>query len=230
MSFKLIKDNRIAAALKLFICTAIYLIWFFMLEQKVTNDYHVIHVGLDDYIPFCEYFIVPYLLWFAYVLVFWVYFYHKDREIFKKMSVFLFTGMFVSLIICTLYPNGTDFRPAVDPEENIFAAAVSSLYGADTPTNVLPSIHVYNSIGIHIAVKQSGAFRKHKAVERGSLLLCVLICMATLFLKQHSVVDVLVAGFMASVVYGAVYVPESAEGTVRTARRKPAMGHPDDWM
>ena len=146
------------------------------------------------------------------------------------MSVFLFTGMFVSLIICTLYPNGTDFRPAVDPEENIFAAAVSSLYGADTPTNVLPSIHVYNSIGIHIAVKQSGAFRKHKAVERGSLLLCVLICMATLFLKQHSVVDVLVAGFMACVVYGAVYVPESTEGTVRTARRKPAMGHPDDWM
>ena len=41
----------------------IYLPWFFHLEQTVVRDYHVMHVALDDKIPFNEYFIVPYLLW-----------------------------------------------------------------------------------------------------------------------------------------------------------------------
>ena len=46
---------------------AIYLPWFAHLEKTVTTHFHVIHVALDDYIPFCEYFIIPYLLWFAYI-------------------------------------------------------------------------------------------------------------------------------------------------------------------
>ena len=45
----------------------IYLPWFFHLEKTVTRDYAVMHTVLDDYIPFIEYFIIPYLLWFVYV-------------------------------------------------------------------------------------------------------------------------------------------------------------------
>lgn len=41
---------------------AIYLPWFGHLEKTVTTHFHVIHTALDDYIPFCEYFIIPYLL------------------------------------------------------------------------------------------------------------------------------------------------------------------------
>ena len=44
----------------------IYMIWFVWLESRADEPYHVIHFPLDDYIPFCEYFIIPYLLWFAY--------------------------------------------------------------------------------------------------------------------------------------------------------------------
>ena len=41
----------------------IYMPWFMWLESRANLPYHVIHVGLDDLIPFVEYFIVPYLLW-----------------------------------------------------------------------------------------------------------------------------------------------------------------------
>ena len=44
----------------------VYLLWFFWLEAHVTADYHIIESSLDAYIPFCEYFIVPYLLWFPF--------------------------------------------------------------------------------------------------------------------------------------------------------------------
>lgn len=204
--------------------TILYLSWFFLLERTVTNHYHIIRVGLDDYIPFCEYFIVPYVIWYFYVAFAWVWFYRHDRETYRRLSVFLFSGMFLSLFICTVYPNGTAFRPEIDPDKNIFCAAVSLLYSADTPTNVLPSIHVYNSIGVHIAIMKTACLKDcsvkigfgrrvpaEKLLQASSLVLCVLICMATVFLKQHSVVDVFAACFMAYVVYGAVYEPQTAE-------------------
>lgn len=37
----------------------LYLPWFFWLESRANLPYHVIHVWLDDKIPFVEYFIVP---------------------------------------------------------------------------------------------------------------------------------------------------------------------------
>ena len=43
----------------------IYLAWFAYLERTVTRRFHVIHMPIDDYIPFIEVFIVPYLLWFG---------------------------------------------------------------------------------------------------------------------------------------------------------------------
>ena len=46
----------------------VYMLWFAYVEKTVTKHFHVIHMKIDDLIPFCEYFIVPYLLWFAYHL------------------------------------------------------------------------------------------------------------------------------------------------------------------
>ena len=57
----------------LMIYMPIYLIWFSHLERTVKH-YKLIHVALDDRIPFCEVFIVPYLLWFLYVAVTVMYF------------------------------------------------------------------------------------------------------------------------------------------------------------
>ena len=45
----------------------IYLPWFSYLERTITKNYHIMHVTMDDYIPFNEFFIIPYLLWFLYV-------------------------------------------------------------------------------------------------------------------------------------------------------------------
>ena len=138
----------------------VYLVWFFYLEQTVTTNYHVIHVRLDDYIPFCEYFIVPYLLWFLYVSVVVLFLFFTNKEEYYRLCIYLFSGMTISLIICTFFHNGTDFRPSLDPDKNIFTRFVSALYATDTPTNVFPSIHVYNSICIHVAVARNTLLKK----------------------------------------------------------------------
>ena len=84
--------------------------------------------------------------------------------------------------------------------------AVAWLYSTDTPTNLFPSIHVYNSLGIHFAVMHSSYFKDKKHVQHASLVLCVLIILSTMFIKQHSVFDVSTAFMLAFVMYNVVYI------------------------
>jgi membrane-associated phospholipid phosphatase len=183
----------------------IYLPWFLYLEKTVTSNYHIMYIALDDLIPFNEYFIIPYLLWFLYVAGAVAYFFFTDVKGYYKLCTMLFTGMTISLLVCTVFTNGTDFRPLIDPTKNVFAKIVSYLYSADTCTNVFPSIHVYNSICVHLAVLRSERLSKNHIVKISSLVLMVSICLATVFLKQHSAFDGFGSIAMAYIMYYFIY-------------------------
>lgn len=185
----------------------IYLPWFLYLEKHVTSNYYVIHTALDDKIPFVEYFIVPYLLWFAFMAAVFLYFFFTDVEGFYKLAKLTFAGMTLFLIISTLLPNGLELRPVYFMRDNVFVDMVKALYRADTSTNVLPSLHVFNSIGACIAIHHSKALKKHKLISWGAYMLAGLIILATMFLKQHSVIDVIAAFVMAYPLYFLVYEP-----------------------
>ncbi len=192
-------------AIPMIVYAAIYLLWFSYLEKTVTSHYHEIHVALDDYIPFCELFVVPYFLWFGYIAVTVLYFFFKDKDDYFRACTFLFTGMTIFLLVSTLWPNGHHLRPYVMPRDNMFTRWVSFLYKTDTPTNLWPSIHVYNSIGCHLAIVKSRHFANRRGIRIASLILCVSIIMSTMLIKQHSVFDVTTAFIMAAVMYGVVY-------------------------
>ena len=197
--------ERYKHAIPLFIYAIIYLSWFGYLEKTVKRPANLIHMNLDDKIPFCEVFIVPYLLWFVYISAVVLYFFFKDKQDYYRSCTFLFTGMTVFLVVSTLWPNGHHLRPAVMPRDNIFSTMVAMLYKTDTPTNLWPSIHVYNSLGAHFAVFRNEKLHRKPVVHIGSLVLCVSIILSTMFLKQHSVFDVLTAFIMAAVMYIVVY-------------------------
>ena len=192
-------------AVPLIIYAIIYMTWFAWLEKNTTGHYRIIHMAADDYIPFCEVFVIPYFLWFAYVSAVVIYFFFKNKEDYYRTCIFLFTGMTIFLIVSTLWPNGQHLRPAVMPRDNIFTRMVAALYRTDTPTNLWPSIHVYNSLGAHFAVMNNETLSGKKWVRRGSLILCVSIILSTMFIKQHSMFDVLMAFIMGAVMYAAVY-------------------------
>lgn len=177
-------------AIPLAVYMVIYLAWFAWLERRDIRELNVIHVGLDDYIPFCEAFVVPYFLWFAYVSVVVVYLFFKNKQDYYRCCAFLFTGMTLFLIISTLWPNGHQLRLAEMPRDNIFTQAVAALWSIDTPTNLWPSIHVYNSMGAHFAVMRSADLEGKKGIKIASGILAFSIVLSTMFLKQHSVFDV----------------------------------------
>lgn len=197
----------------------IYLPWFTFLECTVTKNYHIMHVAIDDFIPFNEYFIIPYFLWFVYVAGAVWYFFKTNVKDYYRLCIMLFTGMTISLMICTIFPNGTNFRPVINPYKNICSEIVSLLYSTDTCTNVFPSIHVYNSLCVHIAVCHSEQLKKHRLLQIGSFFMMISICLATVFLKQHSAFDGLGSLIMASIMYQFVYSSSYVPGREKVSRK-----------
>ena len=178
----------------------IYMSAFYWLEstpRKVT----IIYSSIDSKIPFCEYFIVPYLLWFAYIafaVVFFIYFNDSKTECFQ-MFYNLAIGMTLFIIISYVFPNGLNLRPTTFERDNIFITLCQSLWKADTSTNVFPSLHVYNSMAAFFSLNSCEKLKKHVFVRYSIFLLTLSIVLSTMFLKQHSIIDV-VAGIGLSVI------------------------------
>ena len=199
---KLISKYRHAWILSYFI---FYLACFFYLEQTIQKKFHIITYPIDLAIPFCEYFIIPYMFWFAYVALGIGYFLIYNKQDYYRLCVFLFTGMTVFLVVSAVYPNGHYLRPMEFARDNWCTQVVKWLYKTDTATNLFPSIHVYNSIGVHIALTHSDCFKDKRISKALSLVVCTMIILSTMFLKQHSVFDVVTAFIMAAVMYYVVY-------------------------
>ncbi len=202
---KLVNDYRHAWV---FLYGLIYMPWFIYLEKRTDVHYFLIHSPIDDYIPFVEYFIVPYLIWFIFIAVSAGYFFFTDKHGFYRLAAFLIAGMTFFLFLCTVFPNGLNLRPTTFVRDNIFVDLVRYVYRTDTPTNVLPSIHVFNSLGVCIAIGHSDALKKHKNIQYSSYLLALLIILSTVFLKQHSVTDVIAALTLACIIYPFVYATQ----------------------
>jgi membrane-associated phospholipid phosphatase len=181
-----------------------YLAAFFYLERRKVAIYEI-NFGIDKYIPFCEVFVIPYIMWFGYVAFTVIYLCIKDKEESDKLVAFLMAGMTIFIIISAVFPNGHHLRPAVFPRDNVFTRIIKYLYAADTPTNVLPSIHVYNSIGIMIAVVRSKCFAGRNAVKTFMLGLGISIICSTVLIKQHSMLDVLLAFLLSAIMYSICY-------------------------
>lgn len=186
----------------------IYITWFAYLERTV-KVFTPVHSKLDDLIPFNEYFIIPYLLWFFFIFITVAYFLFTSKADFYKCCAYLFIGMTICLIIYSIWPNGHTLRVDLNSlgRHNIFITMLSDLYSVDTATNVFPSIHVFNSVGALIAINRSEKLHPIKWLQLSAFILTVLIILSTVFLKQHSVLDIFGALALNIIMYVIIYVP-----------------------
>ena len=184
------KKHPLAFALSYLV---LHFLIFFILEAVITSDYYIIHSPIDDVIPFCEYFIVPYLLWFLYVPAIVLYLIKYDRNNYWKLALTLFGSNLICLVLYMIFPNGVMPKAPIEETTNIFQQAVNILYANDTPTNVCPSMHVLDTLAAHVALSTSKTMDSHPFIKAGSFVFLILICVATVTLKQHSIIDVFAA-------------------------------------
>ena len=169
-----------------------YFTLYFLTEALIpAQDCYVVYHPLDDLIPFCEVFIIPYVGWYLLIVASLLYFMLYNVESFKNLSKFIIITQVAAMAIYILFPTRQDLRPAEFPRDNVFTWMINILYTFDTNTNVCPSLHVAYSIGI------ASVWAKEKDVSAWVraliIVFCILVCLSTAFIKQHSVVDAFVA-------------------------------------
>jgi len=180
----------------------VYLIFFYLIENVwVARHYVTLDSPIDHAIPFIPAFVLAYDFWFVYHV--WALlppFIDEDPEEYYRASLALYSGMTVFIIVSILFPNQQALRPA-HLGNDIFSMLVGSIYAADTPTNIMPSIHVYNALVANTAICRRAKVR-HKPLEAVlSIFACVMITLATVFIKQHTIKDLIGAGVMYLVFY-----------------------------
>ena len=189
---------------KLLLFWPIFGMLFTYVERFYNVEYHAMHCALDDIIPFCEWFLIPYLFWFVYLTGTVVYTFFFDVHAFKRMMRFIMLTYTVTIIIYFIYPTCQTLRPAELPRDNILTRFIAWFYNFDTNTNVCPSIHVLGSVAAMLG--QWDCRRLQKSwFKLLSALICVLICISTVFMKQHSVLDVVAALPLCLIAYPICY-------------------------
>ena len=179
--------------LKLLLYWPIYGLMFYFVERVYNpGGYIVMHCALDDAIPFCEYFLIPYLFWFVYLIGTLAYTLFLDRDGFRRMMWFIILTYSVTLLIYLLFPTCQHLRPQTFARDNPFTRFVAYFYRFDTNTNVCPSLHVIGSFAACFALWNTERFSS-KSWRAANVVCCVLICISTVFMKQHSVLDVAAA-------------------------------------
>lgn len=189
-------------------CRALwYLVFFlaaFYITERLVTPVYIISCPLDDWIPFQERFIVLYLLWFLLLPASWLYTAVTCKEDFQNLFLIMFGGMTVSIVIYWIFPNGLELRPgAVKP--GICGDLVRMIQAVDTPGNVCPSIHVSSSTAVAVVACRSRYLKKQPLIRWSICLLVLGISLSTVFLKQHSVIDVVCGGALTAVLAELVY-------------------------
>ena len=179
--------------LLLLIFWPVFGILFAYVEKHYPVEYYTpMHSVLDDFIPFCEWFVLPYLFWFIYLAGMVLYTVFYDISAYKKMMLFIIITYSITLIIYLIWPTCQELRPITFERDNIFTRIMDSYYQFDTNTNVCPSLHVIGAVAVQFTFLYCKG-KKHIGLHIAFIVTTVLICMSTVFLKQHSIIDVFAA-------------------------------------
>ncbi|MBT2638287.1 MULTISPECIES: phosphatase PAP2 family protein [unclassified Bacillus (in: firmicutes)] len=161
----------------------------------------ILSTDLDDKIPFLSIFIIPYIIWYAFILGYLIYFWYKDTRIYLKTLTLIVIGELVCFVIYFFFQT-TVPRPNL-VGDGILIELVGMIYSHDQPYNAFPSIHVLTTFAIilgNINIRNKHIIHSIFVPVMGSL-----IIISTLFVKQHYILDMFASMFLTSFIYGIVF-------------------------
>lgn len=192
-------------------------IWFEHSEKYLVPKY-MTQIWIDYKIPFIPVFVIPYILWFAFVPFGFIYIGLHSKKDFYKFFILIFGGMTVANIIFNLFPNAQGLRPVITSTDP-FSLMVKYIYYMDTPTDVFPSLHIINTLAVNAALQHSQAFSEKKYRKVSAHVFTLLVCLSTVFIKQHSILDIISAFAVSALFYIPLYlIPLVLKHHKRTVR------------
>lgn len=200
--------HRYYGHVKYILILPVYLLLFFLQEQMLPmgdSVNFISYIPIDDKIPFIESFVIPYVAWYPFLVLTGLYLMFRDVSGFKKYMLYIAVSYYSVIILFAFFKTGQELRPETFERDNIFTAAVGFLYSIDTSTNVCPSVHVIGSFAPIFAALHC-KYMKKPIIPIVFIVIAAFITASTVLIKQHSMLDVIVAIPWALVSYIIVYV------------------------
>lgn len=200
--FKKVNDYKHIWVFSYFI---IYVPWYFGLQTFRDAICYDVYTKIDALIPFISWFIYPYIYWYLFVAGTICFLFFTDKKEFYQSVTFLFVGMTICLIIYTIFPTSFNHRPEIITGSPLSVYLTQWIYSADQCENVLPSIHVFNSIACMIALLKSQHLKNYNWVKIFAIGSTILITLSTMFVRQHSILDAIAASCLSIILYIFIY-------------------------
>ena len=171
----------------------VHVLAFAVLERIYPSEaYTLISCAWDQRIPFCELFVIPYVLWFPFWFGMIAFTLRCDIAVYRKLMWYTILCCGSSLLLYAVFPNRAALRPEVFPRDNLLIRLVRFIYTVDESSNACPSEHVIVALGLIFAVLHCRRLSRPAAAVP-LVALGLLICVSVVYVKQHSAVDVLAA-------------------------------------
>ena len=100
------------------------LLFLFVERFYPVEQYYPMYCRLDDMIPFCEWFLIPYLFWFVYLIGMHLYTLFYDVDAFCRMMKYIIITYSAAIIIYLIFPTCQELRPITFERENILTAFI----------------------------------------------------------------------------------------------------------
>ena len=162
---------------------------FYWIVKIFQYNYNTFYLNVDYTIPFINYFVYIYDLFYPFTFLCLFIMYKHDKKVYKNALIGLTIGFIICCIMFIIYPT-IMIRPDVKVDSfTNFVLYVT--YKADTPAiNCFPSIHCLFMFQMIFSISKI-SINKYKKLSL--IIFAILVILSTLFIKQHYVMDVLVS-------------------------------------
>jgi membrane-associated phospholipid phosphatase len=171
---------------------------------------------LDKLIPFIEIFVIPYIIWFPYILLCFIFYCFKERRTYYATFISFVIGQMACFTIYYFFQTATP-RPEI-VHTDYLSNMIRYIYNNDNPYNCFPSIHVFTTYLMMKAMNDSNI--KHLFMTCVINMVGTLIILSTIFIKQHAVLDAVFGILLASITYTIVTQIERSWVSRQTVRSR----------
>lgn len=156
----------------------------------LSSNPYTLSSNLDDAVPFVPEFIYAYIFWYIMILAVPFILYLTNKTSFYKYNVSLFITIIIGFVIFVAFPTTVN-RPEIEVK-GITTWLLNTIYLLDTPSLCcLPSMHCalcFLMIIYSVSTKEMKLYKKIIIT-----LVSILIILSTLFIKQHVIIDAVIA-------------------------------------
>lgn len=170
-------------------CAVFFNVFVYNGSKLISN--HLSHydfsIFIDSYIPFLSIFIVVYILAYVHWILGYIVISRENEETCYRIMAAEIVAKLICLFFFLVVPT-TIVRPEI-LGNGVFDVLTRFIYAMDEPVNLFPSIHCLESWMVFRGTCQlSHVSKTYKWIM---FLFAILVCMSTVFVKQHVFVDIL---------------------------------------